>query len=307
MNSNDSAAVGEIDSALVRRLVAAQFPQWADRPVRPVSSQGWDNRTFRLGDDMSVRLPSHRRYVAAVEKEHAWLPRLAPHLPLPIPAPLAIGAPGEGYGWPWSVNRWLVGDAAAAAPIDDRRQFAADLAAFLSALQRIDASEGPLAGSHSFWRGGPLATYDDETRRSIAALGASIDTDAASEVWDAALAAAWRGPPVWVHGDVAPGNLLVSDGGLSGVIDFGQACVGDPACDLAIAWTFFEGESRAALRAGLPLDPATWARARGWTLWKALIVLAGLPGANPAGAAESQRIIGDVIADHRNATQGARP
>ena len=301
MNSNDTALAGEIDVALVRPLVAAQFPRWADLPVAPVASQGWDNRTFRLGDDMSVRLPSHRRYVAAIEKEHAWLPPLAPQLPLPIPAPLAIGAPGDGYPWSWSVNRWLDGQSALAGPIDDRRQFAADLAAFLAALQRIDAEDGPPAGRHSFWRGGPLATYDGETRKAIGGLGERIDGDAATEVWDAAIASAWTGPPVWVHGDIAPGNLLVRDGRLSAVIDFGQACVGDPACDLAIAWTFFAGESRAAFRAELPLDAGTWARGRGWCVWKALIVLAGL-SANQAGADECQRIIGDVIADHRNAT-----
>jgi aminoglycoside phosphotransferase (APT) family kinase protein len=288
----------EVDAALVRSLVAAQFPQWTHLPVRAVDSQGWDNRTFRLGDDMSVRLPSAGRYVAAIEKEHAWLPRLAPRLPLPIPAPLAIGAPGEGYAWPWSVNRWLGGESAATGPIADRRQFAADLAGFVSALQRVDAADGPPAGRHSFWRGGPLATYDDETRGAIATLGHQIDAVAAPAVWDAALAAEWRGPPVWVHGDVAPGNLLVEGGRLSAVIDFGQACVGDPACDLAIAWTFFEGESREAFRAKLPLDDATWARARGWTLWKALIVLAGSPGANPADADACRRVIGDVIADH---------
>ena len=305
MNSNDSAVVGEIDSNLVRRLVAGQFPQWAHLPVRAVASQGWDNRTFRLGETMSVRLPSHRRYVAAVEKEHAWLPRLAPHLPLPIPAPLAIGAPSEDYPWPWAVNRWLEGETAASVRIDSRQQFAADLAAFLTALQRIEASDGPPTGPHSFWRGGPLATYDDETRRSIAALGDRIDGAAATEVWDGALAATWTGLPVWLHGDVAPGNLLVRDGRLSAVIDFGQACVGDPACDLAIAWTFFAGESRAAFRAGLPLDAATWARGRGWSLWKALIIFAGL-SSNPTGADECQRIIGDVIADHRDEAGGAR-
>ncbi len=301
MNSNDTAPAGEIDAALVRRLIAAQFPRWADLPVRPVASQGWDNRTFRLGEAMAVRLPSHRRYVAAIEKEHAWLPRLSPHLPLPIPAPLAIGTPGDGYPWPWSVNRWLEGEPAAVAPIGDRQRFAADLAAFLAALQRIDATDGPPAGRHSFWRGGPLVTYDAETREAIAALGDRIDAAAAAEVWDAALAAAWAGPPVWAHGDIAPGNLLVREGRLSAVIDFGQACVGDPACDLAIAWTFFAGEDRTAFHAGLPLDAATWARARGWCLWKALIVFAGL-SANPAGAEECQRIIGDVIADQCNAS-----
>ena len=289
----------DIDAALVGRLIAAQFPQWADLPVASVVNSGWDNRTFHLGTQMIVRLPSAARYAAQVEKEQLWLPRLARGLPLPIPAPLAMGAPGEGYPWPWSVYRWLAGETAAAERIADPPQFAIALAGFLTALQRIDATGGPAAGPHSFWRGGPLETYDAETRTAIAALGEGIAGAAVTEVWEAALAAPWRGPPVWAHGDIAPGNLLVEDGRLSAVIDFGCSAVGDPACDLAIAWTFFDGESRAAFRAALPLDKGTWARGRGWTLWKALIVLAALPGATPAGADRSLGIIDAVLADHR--------
>jgi aminoglycoside phosphotransferase (APT) family kinase protein len=288
-----------IDASLVGRLVAAQFPQWADLPVRPVDADGWDNRSFRLGETMAVRLPSAARYFAAVEKEQRWLPWLAPQLPVPIPAPLALGRPGEGYPWPWSVNAWLEGETAARAGLADRSPLARDLAAFLRALQRIDASDGPPAGAHSFFRGGALGAYDGETRAAIAALGEWIDGAGAMAVWQAALASEWPGPPVWVHGDVAPTNLLVRDGRLSGVIDFGQACVGDPACDLAIAWTFFDGDSRVAFRERLSLDAATWARGRGWALWKALIVLAAAPGANPAGAEQSPRIIADLIAERR--------
>jgi aminoglycoside phosphotransferase (APT) family kinase protein len=297
----------EIDAALVSRLVAAQFPRWADLPIRPVANGGWDNRTFHVGERMAARLPSAARYAAQVDKEQRWLPRLAPGLPLPIPAPLARGAPAEDYPWPWSVYEWLSGETAAVAPIADLRRFAIALAEFLLALQRIDAADGPLAGSHSFWRGGPLETYDAETRQAIAALGERIDATTATAVWEAALAAAWRGPRVWVHGDVAAGNLLVEDGRLSAVIDFGCSAVGDPACDLAIAWTLFEGESRAAFRAALPLDAGAWARGRGWTLWKALIVLAALPGANPHGADQSLRIVDEVVADHRLASSGRGP
>jgi len=295
-----------IDAALVSRLVASQFPQWRDQPIRPVLPGGWDNRTFRLGDAMSVRLPSAARYAAQVEKEQLWLPRVSPHLPLPIPAPLAVGAPGQGYPWCWSVNRWLDGAPAETGPITDQVRFAVELAGFLTALHRADATDGPPAGRHSFWRGGPLATYDAETRHAVAALAGRIDTAGALEAWEAALAAQWSGPAVWFHGDMAPGNLLVRHGRLAAVIDFGCCGVGDPACDLAIAWTFFEGESRAAFRSALPLGPATWARGRGWALWKALIVLAALPGANPSGLETCPRIIGDVIADHRlaSATRG---
>lgn len=152
----------EIDEDLVRRLVAAQFPQWADLPVLPVSTQGWDNRTFRLGEDYSVRLPSAAHYVAQVEKEQIWLPRLAPGLPLPIAAPVGMGAPGEGYPFPWSVNRWLEGDSAANAPPADAETFARDLARFLNALRGLDAANGPAAGRHSFHRGGSLHRYDTE-------------------------------------------------------------------------------------------------------------------------------------------------
>ena len=288
-----------IDADLARRLVAAQFPRWADLPIRAVANGGWDNRTFHLGEEMAVRLPSAGRYAAQVEKEHRWLPRLAPHLPLPIPVPLAMGVAGEGYPYPWSIRSWLDGETALTGAIADLTRFAGDLAGFLRALQSIDASEGPPAGKHSFFRGGPLAAYDAEARRAIAALDGRIDTAAATEVWETALQAAWDRPPVWIHGDVATGNLLVQDGRLSAVIDFGQLAVGDPACDLAIAWTLFEGESRLAFRTALPLDPGAWARGRGWTLWKALIVLAGKPGANPAERDRYWRDLREVLADHR--------
>jgi aminoglycoside phosphotransferase (APT) family kinase protein len=242
----------------------------------PVELDGWDNTTFRLGEGLSVRLPSGDVYSAQVDKEHRWLPVLAPLLPLPIPEPLAKGVPGCGFPRPWSVYRWLAGEHATVERVADLNRFATDLAEFLGALYAIDPTGGPAPGKHNFWRGGPLTTYDAETGEAISALRAEIDTDAATELWEAALAATWHGPPVWIHGDVAAANLLVVDGRLSAVIDFGCSAVGDPACDLTIAWTFFSGDSRAAFRDGLPLDDGTWARGRGWALWKALITLVAL-------------------------------
>lgn len=288
-----------MDVRLVERLLATQFPQWAHLPITPASPQGWDNRTFRLGTDMSVRLPSAAAYSLQVEKEHRWLPRLAPHLPLPIPVPLAKGMPAEGYPWHWSVYRWIEGDTARADRIGDMSAFATTLAHFLAALQRIDAAGGPPPGPHNFFRGGPLPTYEGEARQAIAALGDTIDGDAATAVLEAALAATWRGSPVWLHGDVAAGNLLVSDGRLRAVIDFGCSGVGDPACDVTIAWTLLSGESREAFRAGLPVDRATWARGRGWTLWKGLITLAEYIDTDPLKAAEARRVIDEVLDDHR--------
>lgn len=287
----------EISAAQVQALVAAQFPQWADLPVRPVLPGGWDNKTFHLGEEMKIRLPSAARYVAAVEKEHRFLPALAAQLPLPIPVPLAVGAPGPGYPYVWSVYDWLDGDTASAERIADMPSFATALGAFLVALQAADASDGPPAGEHNFHRGGALSVYDDETRACISALGVRVDGPGAVAVWEAALAAEWSGRPVWVHGDIAVGNLLVRDGQLAAVIDFGSAAVGDPACDLVIAWLLFEGESRSAFRRALAADEGMWARARGWALWKALLVLAEdratPPAELPAGA-----VVDTVLAEH---------
>ncbi|KAB0681511.1 aminoglycoside phosphotransferase family protein [Aureimonas leprariae] len=287
-----------VDATLVRRLVAAQFPAWAHLPVEPVEPGGWDNRTFRLGNTMSVRLPSAAGYVPQVEKEQRWLPRLAPHLPLPIPAPLARGAPGENYPWSWSIYRWLDGEPATEDTVADPARFARDVAGFLRALHRIDAADGPRAGDHNFHRGGDLAVYDAEARVALAALHDRIDHAAAAEVWEAALASRWERTPVWVHGDIAWGNLLVQGGELAAVIDFGSSGVGDPASDLPIAWTTFSGTGRQAFREALALDSETWARGRGWALWKALITAAG-QDANQREADRSWRVIDRVLAEHR--------
>jgi aminoglycoside phosphotransferase (APT) family kinase protein len=287
----------DITPELVSRLVASQFPQWAHLPVWPVDLDGWDNATFRLGADMSVRLPSAPQYEAGVDKEHRWLPVLAAHLPLPVPQPLAKGSSGCGFPRKWSVYRWLAGEHATRENVTNLSQFAIDLAAFLRALYRIDPDGGPPGGEHNFFRGASLAVYDQDTRAAIAALGDAIDGQRAIAVWEAALAAPWDGPAVWLHGDVSPTNLLTQDGRLSAVIDFGTCAVGDPACDTAIAWTFFTGESRALFKASLGLDEATWARGRGWALWKASIVLVKALVDDPVDAAETSRVISEILSE----------
>jgi aminoglycoside phosphotransferase (APT) family kinase protein len=288
----------DITADLVRGLIADQFPQWADLPVRPVDADGIDNTTFRLGPAMSVRLPSSAAYVEQVDKEQRWLPVLAPRLPLPIPEPLAQGEPGRGFPRPWSVYRWIDADPATAENIADMARFATDLAGFLGALYRIDPAGGPGPGTHNFFRGGPVAFYDGETREALAALRGHIDTGLAAEVWQAALEAAPPGPPVWFHGDAQPGNLLVRDGRLSAVIDFGTCGVGDPACDTTIAWTFFSGQSSRAFREALPFDEATWARGRGWAIWKAMIVLVRALEDDPQDAAFTAGVVEAILADH---------
>jgi aminoglycoside phosphotransferase (APT) family kinase protein/putative intracellular protease/amidase len=294
-----------IDDALVRRLVARQFPKWADLPIVPVMPGGRDNRTFRLGDNMLVRLPSASEYAAQVEKEQCWLPRLAPSLPLTIPTSLATGQPAEGYPWKWSVYRWLEGEPLANNA--DHCEVASSLAQFLTALQRIDPTGGPSAGPHNFYRGGPLTTYDEQSRQAMTALKDRIDADAATKVWETALASEWHGPPKWVHGDIAASNLLVNAGRLSAVIDFGQLGVGDVACDVAIAWAHFEGRSRDAFLESLSVDSGTSARARGWALWKALIVAAALVEATVSEQLQAITTIDQVLADladRRTKTRG---
>lgn len=228
-----------------------------------------------------MRLPSAAAYVGSVEKELAWLPRLAPALPLPIPVPVAAGAPSARYPWPWSVRRWIEGTPAAMTAVADPELVAGQLGGFLRALQEVDPTDGPPLGPENFHRGGDLAAYDDETRRATALLAGVVDCDAVSRVWDDALATRWDGPPVWFHGDVAPGNLLLDDSGrLCAVIDFGQFGVGDPACDLAIAWTLLRGRAREVFRTAMLVDEPMWLRGRGWALWKALsTIMAGDAGA----------------------------
>lgn len=286
-----------VDAMLARRLVAAQFPSWADLPIHPVATSGWDNQTFRLGSAMSVRLPSAAEYALAVDKEHRWLPVLAPCLPLPIPVPLAKGVPGEGYPLPWSVYGWIDGEPASVDHIDDLTGFAVVLANFLAALRRVDPVGGPGPGQHNWFRGGPLKTYDAQTRSAIDTLDGRLPSGPATEIWTSALRATWDDRPVWFHGDIAHGNLLVRDGALAAVIDFGTCGVGDPACDLAIAWTLLSGPSREAFRTHLGVDPATWARGRGWALWKALIIYTA-ERPTTLKAAEARRVLDEIFDEY---------
>lgn len=287
----------DTDVARVGRLLAAQFPQWADLPIEPVHSAGTDNAIYRLGDDMAVRLPRIHWASGQVDKEHYWLPRLAPLLPLAIPVPLAMGTPCEGYPWSWSVYRWLKGESATVERIADPCQAATELARFIAALQQIDPTGGPTSG-----RGVPLALRDAPTREAIAALGGVIDTDAVIMAWEAAIQAPeWDRAPVWFHGDLLPGNLLVEQGRLSAVIDFGGLGVGDPACDLMIAWGLFSAQSRAVFRAALAVDDATWARGRGHALSQALIFIPYYLNTNPVGVSNARRTIDEVLADRGSA------
>ena len=282
----------KITPDLVRGLIADQMPQWAGLPVTPSPESGWDNRTFRLGPDMAVRLPSAAAYAPQVAKEAAWLPRLAPVLPLAVPEVLALGRPGRGYPFDWSVRRWIEGASASRFEGHAPEAVARDLARFLNGLHRPHPAGGPAPGPHNFHRGGDVRIYDQDLRRALGQLGGSVDAAAVGRIWAAACASAHAGPSVWLHGDVAAGNLLVTGGRLGAVIDFGCCAMGDPACDLTAAWTLFDVSERAVFAQVLDRDPGQWRRARGWAVWKALLeVCAYRPGA----VRTLERILADPV------------
>ena len=240
-----------------------------------MASLGTDHALYRLGSELVARLPRREVNEGSLKNERRWLPRLAPHLPLAVPIPVAEGRPGLDYPFEWSVYRWLDGEAAEREPIADSPQAAADLAEFVAALQRIDPTGGPGPGPHNAFRGVPLERRDESTRASIAALRDEIDAETATALWEEARAApAWHSPPLWHHGDLDVRNLLVTDGRLSGVLDFGCLGVGDPACDVAVAWKVLPAEERGRFRSALGVDDATWLRARGWVLSQAVGALA---------------------------------
>jgi len=291
---------GEVETSadLVSRLLAERYPQWADLPITPVPSAGTDNALYRLGDDMVVRLPRIDWAIGQAEKERQWLPRLSPWLPLDIPVQLAVGEPGAGYPWPWAVYRWLEGESATFERLADPRKAATDLARFIEALHRIDTTGGPLAAEHHL-RGAPLAMRDAQTREALAALKEMMDTDMATQVWESALEAPeWDREPVWFHGDLLSGNLLIEQGNLKAVIDFSGLGVGDPACDLMIAWGLFSGESRETFRAALGVDDATWARGRGQALSQAVIFIPYYLETNPVGVNNAWRAVAEVLRDY---------
>lgn len=278
---------------LVRRLVAAQFPQLSDLSIEPVESYGTDHDIYRLGDQLAIRLPRIEWATNQAAKEAAWLPRLAPHLPLAVPVQMAMGHPADGYPFDWSIYEWLPGENANGT-IEDLDEAAVDLAAFITALRQIDTTGAPPRRQGA--RGSPLAELDEEVRRAIDRLGGRIDGNAALHSWEESLnAPAWNDPEVWVHGDLLPGNLLVIDGRLSAVIDWGGLNVGDPACDLQPAWNVFEGGSRRRFRDEIAVDDASWLRGRGWALAQAVWALPYYWDTNPGMIRQASHALAQVL------------
>jgi aminoglycoside phosphotransferase (APT) family kinase protein len=287
----------EIDSAVVERLLAEQFPRWEGLPVQVVERSGTDNVTFRVGDDLSVRLPRTSRNQGQVEMDRTWMPRLAPHVSLPIPEPLELGRPSEAYPFTWGVYRWLPGAPFAPESVDPT-QAAHELAAFVRSLRDVDTTGAPVPDDDPFSRGTPLAPRDEMFREALDEMRDHFDTARVLAAWEESLAAdTWDGTPRWIHGDLMAGNLLVADGKLSAVIDFATARAADPAGDVLPAWWLFEGESRKAYREALEVDNATWLRARGWALSLVIIAIPYYMGRFPDTLPNGQESVADILTD----------
>lgn len=283
------------DAPLVRRLLAAQFPHWAMLPIAVVSSYGTDHDLYRIGDRLVARFPIIGWAAAQPAREHVWLPRLAPHLPLRLPVPVALGEPGEGYPYQWAIHEWLPGESVSIGR-DDTERVAVDLAAFVRAMQRLDLPDAPARAPGV--RAGSLANDDARVRARIAELGREIDGDAALRVWQAAIdAPPWTGPDVWGHGDLLPGNLLIAEGSLCGVIDFSSLGVGDLAGELLPAWNLFTGARRARFRAEVGADEATWRRGRGWAIRKVVSALGYYRDTNPGMVRQKRFALEQILAD----------
>lgn len=284
----------EIDEDLVRRLVAQQFAQWSDLPVVAVAAAGTDNAIYRLGEAMVVRLPRLPRAAETVHREQRWLPRFAPALPLAIPTLLGEGVPGSGFPYPWSVYSWLEGETPEGSAEVDLADVGLQLGQFIAALQRIDTTGGPRSS-----RAVPVSPSDDPgVRSTIRQLGAAdiLDAGRAHTVWEEALAApSWDGDPVWIHGDLFPGNLLVRRARLTAVIDFGMVGLGDPASDMLPAWTLLDGPARDLFRAQAGLDQATWVRGRGWALSAAMGAVRVYGAANHPLAVAGRHAIAELL------------
>lgn len=287
----------DIDASLVTRLLAEQFPRWAGLPVRVVESSGTDNVTFRVGDELAVRLPRTEWAQGQVEMDLTWMPRLAPCVPLAIPQPLELGVPGADYPFSWGVYRWLDGEPYEASLVDPVVA-ARDLAEFVHDLQTVDTAGAPVPPDDPFARGTALAPRDELFREALDQLRDDFDTSQLLAAWERSLTADTRtGPPKWIHGDLMPGNLLVADGKLSAVIDFGTARAADPAADLLAAWYTFDGDSRQAFREAMKVDDDTWIRARGWALSLTIIAIPYYRSRNPGAVGDAQSFVAEILAD----------
>jgi aminoglycoside phosphotransferase (APT) family kinase protein/dephospho-CoA kinase len=289
----------EVPKEIAINLVKEQFPQWSYLEIRPVKYGGWDNATFHLGEEMLLRIPRGEGYALKVPKEHVLLKKLRPNFSVEIPQPIAMGNPSKEYQWNWSIYQYLEGDSANSIKLSDKEleNIAYDLGKFLNELHKIDTKDASLPGLHNGWRGEHVSVYECGALNYFNQLKDIIDYDKVLSLWKKAVATKWQEPPVWIHGDLSSGNILIKDGRLSAVIDFGGCGIGDPACDLVIAWTLFQGKSRDIFRDQVNLDENTWNRAKAWALWKAGYELVNIEDKLSQRALEQLSIINEVVGE----------
>lgn len=296
----------DIDADLVRGLLAAHFPQWADLPITRVASAGTENAMFRLGTDLAVRLPMIAGATPGIAREQQWLPKLAPHLPVAVPEVVGVGGPTENFPWQWSVCRWLDGCNPEVDSIAEPEDLAIDLAEFIGALRAVDPAGGPTQS-----RGGQLADRDEATVAALEAARGLVDIldadiDTLRGIWAEALTFSGSAQRAWAHGDLSPGNVLIDQGRLRAVIDFGGVGVGDPTVDLIVAWNLLPAAARPILRAALDVDDATWARGRAWALSISAIQLPYYDTTNPVLANNSRHVLAQIVADERTVGRANR-
>ena len=288
----------DISVELVKKLIKEQFPQFSHLEIKPVEFMGHDNRTFYLGNQMSIRLPSSGEYASQVEKEWKWLNYLADKLSMPIRKPLFLGKGNSEYPYSFLINQWIDGEELNDNNIDSKNDIAKDLGKFLKTLQSIDSSNGPLAGDHNFFRGGNLKVYETMVLDSTEFLKEVLPKKDIENLWDLAVKSTYEGKPLWIHGDIACGNILIKENRINGIIDFGQLGIGDPACDYVMAWTYFDKSSKDIFLEELQCDINMKNRAMGWALWKALITF---DLANPNGKKSqwAKKCIENIFKDYK--------
>jgi len=288
----------EITPYLAAQLIGEQFPEYAHLPITSVDKQGHDNRTYRLGNEMLIRMPAAKEYALKVPKEQDLLPKLAPYLSVSIPIPLKMGKPSSLYPYPFSIYQWLEGKSInllTTLPTNTMECLALDLAKFLKELQSITEVDGPEPGQHNWWRGDRPSVYNQGAREQIKKLNSIIESNKAMKLWEEACKTKWTLPPRWIHGDFAIDNILFQNNKLSAVIDFGGMAMGDPACDLVIAWTFLTGKARNLFIQSMKLDEKTWLRAQAWALWKATFELCQIENKESPEAIKHKKIISELL------------
>lgn len=284
----------DIGIALIKRLLIEQFPHFAERSITAVRSTGTVNAIYRLGDELYVRMPRLKEWAESIDNEWVWLPKFAPHISLNIPKPLGRGTPTNYYPCPWAIYHWIDGSPYQDELIEDQYQVAHDLANFIKELRRIDSRGAPRGGRD------PLIELDTVTRSAIASSRNVLDSHVVSAAWALSLKALpWDGKPVWIHGDLLKSNLLVKDGRLYAVIDFGGVGIGDPAADVVPAWSVFNKAGRETFRQALDVDDNTWGRARGYALHQALMIIPYYQETNPDFVTMAKSTVNEILVDFR--------